>query len=371
MPDRGAGSTAACSRTTTCSTGASAGCSRRSRRCTPRGHRTAGAGRNRRRGARAAPAISSWRRGPRARVGAGCSRAGSRSNGPRRRRARRRGALLGPRPSATPTDRAQRGRRPASGDLVVASIHWGGNWGYAIPARHRRFAHALIDAAGVDVVHGHSSHHPKAIEVLPRQARSSTAAATSSTTTKASAATSRIAAISASLHRRHRVRTHSSGVSTPSPSRSSSHRSASVCGQSPRGSCTERSAFLPRARRPPSSGWSPRSASSAGGAGTGGGANLRAFAGFARRWRDPLALRRAPASRWLGHRPPRSVTRRAAPASARAAARSARPEYAGRATAHTLSVVTIRPTVQRQIRSKAPGAITAWTNDALDLLAPA
>lgn len=54
-------------------------------------------------------------------------------------------------------------RRP--GDVVVASIHWGSNWGFEIPAAHRRFARALIDRAGVDVVHGHSSHHPKAIEV--------------------------------------------------------------------------------------------------------------------------------------------------------------------------------------------------------------
>jgi poly-gamma-glutamate synthesis protein (capsule biosynthesis protein) len=54
-------------------------------------------------------------------------------------------------------------KRP--GDIVVASIHWGGNWGYAIGQAERRFAHRLIDAAGVDVVHGHSSHHPKAIEV--------------------------------------------------------------------------------------------------------------------------------------------------------------------------------------------------------------
>lgn len=50
-------------------------------------------------------------------------------------------------------------------DIVVASIHWGGNWGYAIPDEQRRFAHALIDEAGVDIVHGHSSHHPKAVEV--------------------------------------------------------------------------------------------------------------------------------------------------------------------------------------------------------------
>ncbi len=52
-----------------------------------------------------------------------------------------------------------------AGDLVVASIHWGGNWGFGIPREQRAFAHRLIDAAGVDVVHGHSSHHPKAIEI--------------------------------------------------------------------------------------------------------------------------------------------------------------------------------------------------------------
>ncbi|TIM08625.1 CapA family protein [Mesorhizobium sp.] len=51
------------------------------------------------------------------------------------------------------------------GDLAVASIHWGGNWGYAVPAEERALARALIDIAGFDVVHGHSSHHPKPIEI--------------------------------------------------------------------------------------------------------------------------------------------------------------------------------------------------------------
>jgi poly-gamma-glutamate synthesis protein (capsule biosynthesis protein) len=55
-------------------------------------------------------------------------------------------------------------RRP--GDVVVVSIHWGSNWGYAIPDEHRRFAHGLIEYAAVDVVHGHSSHHPRALEVF-------------------------------------------------------------------------------------------------------------------------------------------------------------------------------------------------------------
>jgi poly-gamma-glutamate capsule biosynthesis protein CapA/YwtB (metallophosphatase superfamily) len=50
-------------------------------------------------------------------------------------------------------------------DLVVCSLHWGPNWGYEVSARHRAFAHALIERAGVDIVYGHSSHHPKAIEV--------------------------------------------------------------------------------------------------------------------------------------------------------------------------------------------------------------
>jgi poly-gamma-glutamate synthesis protein (capsule biosynthesis protein) len=52
-----------------------------------------------------------------------------------------------------------------AGDIIVLSIHWGGNWGYTIPDAQRLFAHRLIDEAGVDVIHGHSSHHPRGIEV--------------------------------------------------------------------------------------------------------------------------------------------------------------------------------------------------------------
>lgn len=51
------------------------------------------------------------------------------------------------------------------GDIVIVSLHWGGNWGYEIPHRHREFAHRLIDDAGVHVLHGHSSHHVRGIEV--------------------------------------------------------------------------------------------------------------------------------------------------------------------------------------------------------------
>ena len=60
-------------------------------------------------------------------------------------------------------DRVETVRR--AGDIVVVSIHWGPNWGYDIPAGQREFAHALIDRAGVSIVHGHSSHHAKAIEI--------------------------------------------------------------------------------------------------------------------------------------------------------------------------------------------------------------
>jgi poly-gamma-glutamate capsule biosynthesis protein CapA/YwtB (metallophosphatase superfamily) len=43
-------------------------------------------------------------------------------------------------------------------------VHWGSNWGYLVPREQVRFAHALVDG-GVDVVHGHSSHHPRPMEV--------------------------------------------------------------------------------------------------------------------------------------------------------------------------------------------------------------
>ena len=56
-------------------------------------------------------------------------------------------------------------RHREEGDRVVFSVHWGGNWDYDVASAQRDFAHGLIDEAGVDVVHGHSSHHVKAIEV--------------------------------------------------------------------------------------------------------------------------------------------------------------------------------------------------------------
>lgn len=54
-------------------------------------------------------------------------------------------------------------RQPA--DIVVVSIHWGANFDFGIPMSQRHFARGLIDSAAADVVHGHSSHHVKGIEV--------------------------------------------------------------------------------------------------------------------------------------------------------------------------------------------------------------
>ncbi|MFF2113566.1 CapA family protein [Rhodococcus koreensis] len=49
-------------------------------------------------------------------------------------------------------------------DVVVVSLHWGSNWGYDVPDAHVEFAHRLVDG-GVDVVFGHSSHHPRPLEI--------------------------------------------------------------------------------------------------------------------------------------------------------------------------------------------------------------
>jgi poly-gamma-glutamate capsule biosynthesis protein CapA/YwtB (metallophosphatase superfamily) len=55
------------------------------------------------------------------------------------------------------------------GDLAIVSLHWGSNWGYEIPDEQQRFARTLIDRANVSIIHGHSSHHAKAIEVYRKR----------------------------------------------------------------------------------------------------------------------------------------------------------------------------------------------------------
>jgi poly-gamma-glutamate synthesis protein (capsule biosynthesis protein) len=59
---------------------------------------------------------------------------------------------------------AQMRARTRDGDITIVSVHWGSNWGYAISPSEIAFAHRLIDV-GIDIVHGHSSHHPRPIEI--------------------------------------------------------------------------------------------------------------------------------------------------------------------------------------------------------------
>jgi len=71
-------------------------------------------------------------------------------------------------PDLSPSTAAVIGERvraeKARGAVVVVSVHWGSNWGFGLPRDQVDFAHRLVDA-GADVVHGHSSHHPRPLEV--------------------------------------------------------------------------------------------------------------------------------------------------------------------------------------------------------------
>lgn len=60
---------------------------------------------------------------------------------------------------------AQIDRHRQRDDVVIVSLHWGANWGYEVSPQERAFAQSLIAEAGADIVHGHSSHHPKGIEI--------------------------------------------------------------------------------------------------------------------------------------------------------------------------------------------------------------
>ncbi len=64
--------------------------------------------------------------------------------------------------AADVAERVRGAKRP--GDVAVVSIHWGTNWGYHVEPEQVRFAHWLVEG-GADVVHGHSSHHVRPVEV--------------------------------------------------------------------------------------------------------------------------------------------------------------------------------------------------------------
>jgi poly-gamma-glutamate synthesis protein (capsule biosynthesis protein) len=72
-------------------------------------------------------------------------------------------ADLGEESAARISNEIMRLRKPH--DIIVVSVHWGPNWGHSIPGEQQRFARTIIEKANVSIVHGHSSHHPKAIEI--------------------------------------------------------------------------------------------------------------------------------------------------------------------------------------------------------------
>jgi poly-gamma-glutamate capsule biosynthesis protein CapA/YwtB (metallophosphatase superfamily) len=53
------------------------------------------------------------------------------------------------------------GIKPA---LKVFSVHWGPNYAWNPADQIRDLAHYLVDNCGIDIVHGHSSHHVQGIE---------------------------------------------------------------------------------------------------------------------------------------------------------------------------------------------------------------
>jgi poly-gamma-glutamate capsule biosynthesis protein CapA/YwtB (metallophosphatase superfamily) len=48
--------------------------------------------------------------------------------------------------------------------LKIFSVHWGPNYSWQPSAEIRELAHFLIDECGIDIVHGHSSHHVQGID---------------------------------------------------------------------------------------------------------------------------------------------------------------------------------------------------------------
>ncbi len=160
-----AGSTAACWPTITCWTGARRACWTRWPRCDAaglpqrgRGARRGGGGSVRRRSSCGGTARAGFRLRPAAR--AACQRLG---RGPRR-----------PGVNCLGTCSARSAARMVADESLRADAGRLGSWcrcigaatgATAFPRSTWLAAHRLVDEAGVDVVHGHSSHHPLAVEV--------------------------------------------------------------------------------------------------------------------------------------------------------------------------------------------------------------
>ncbi|GIC89349.1 CapA family protein [Aspergillus udagawae] len=71
--------------------------------------------------------------------------------------------LLTSHSTSTSTDTPE---KPA---LKIFSVHWGPNYTWQPAEKIRSLAHFLIDECGVDIVHGHSSHHVQGVERYRRK----------------------------------------------------------------------------------------------------------------------------------------------------------------------------------------------------------
>lgn len=54
---------------------------------------------------------------------------------------------------------------PSRPDFKIFSVHWGPNYSWTPSDEIQSLAHFLIDECGVDLIHGHSSHHIQGVEV--------------------------------------------------------------------------------------------------------------------------------------------------------------------------------------------------------------
>jgi poly-gamma-glutamate capsule biosynthesis protein CapA/YwtB (metallophosphatase superfamily) len=54
-------------------------------------------------------------------------------------------------------------------DLITVSIHWGPNYQWEPSKEFQSFAHHLVDEMGVDLLHGHSSHHVQGVEIYKKK----------------------------------------------------------------------------------------------------------------------------------------------------------------------------------------------------------
>lgn len=53
--------------------------------------------------------------------------------------------------------------------LKIVSIHWGPNYSWSPSAGIKSLAHFFIDECGVDLIHGHSSHHIQGVEIYKKK----------------------------------------------------------------------------------------------------------------------------------------------------------------------------------------------------------